>query len=242
MFEVGWCVMLYTTVLFLEFLPAALERFKLAGPLRVVARLSPVLVIVGVILSTLHQSSLGSLFLILPHKLHPLWYSPMLPVLFFLSSVAAGLAMTVVLASYFALRLRDLVGRGALGSLFPLTLASWLFLAELVPGVAAPMVLLALPWTRRSPKRLAVTQGLVVLGFILHRLNVSTTAIEAALGQRYVPAVREFLVTMGLVALGMSAFCAACKYLPVFPQRQFSPAHGRGEAPVLLAAADVVEK
>jgi len=246
MFEVGWCVMLYTTVLFLEFLPAVLERFRLAAPLRVMGKISPLLVIAGVILSTLHQSSLGSLFLLLPHKLHPLWYSPLLPVLFFVSAVAAGLAMTVVeswfsrrafgrpietpllarlsrtsvvvLALYLALRLRDLVARDALASMFPLNLASWLFLAEVFGGVVLPMVLLAMPWTRRSPRRLALAQGLVVLGFILHRLNVSTTAVEAATGVRYLPALPEFLVTMGLVALGMLAFCAACEYLPVFPQ------------------------
>lgn len=248
MFEVGWCVMLYTTVLFLEFLPAILERFRLAKPLKVMAKISPVLVILGVILSTLHQSSLGSLFLILPHKVHPLWYSPILPVLFFVSAVAAGLAMTVVeswysrrafgrpiethllarlsrtsvvvLALYLALRLRDLVARDALATLFPLTLASWLFLAEILLGVVVPMVALASPWTRQSPKRLAITQGMVVLGFILHRLNVSITAVEAATGYRYVPAVAEFVVTTGLVALGMLAFCAACTYLPVFPKAQ----------------------
>ncbi|MGQ9496540.1 MAG: NrfD/PsrC family molybdoenzyme membrane anchor subunit [Thermoanaerobaculaceae bacterium] len=246
MFEVGWCVMLYTTVLFLEFLPVLLERFRLAKALQILAKVSPVLVILGVILSTLHQSSLGSLFLIMPHKLHPLWYSPILPILFFVSAVAAGLAMTVVeswfsrrafgrpietqllarlsrtsvvvLALYFALRLRDLWARDALGSLFPLSLASWLFLVEMVFGVVVPMILLATPWVRRSPKRLTLAQGMVVLGFILHRLNVSITAVEATTGYRYLPAFPEFLVTMALVALGMLAFCAACKFLPVFPQ------------------------
>ena len=246
MFEVGWCVMLYTTVLFLEFLPVLLERFRLAKPLQILAKVSPVLVILGVILSTLHQSSLGSLFLILPHKLHPLWYSPILPILFFVSAVAAGLAMTVVeswfsrrafgrpiethllarlsrtsvvvLALYLALRLRDLWARDALGSLFPLSLASWLFLVEIVFGVVVPMILLATPWVRRSPKRLTIAQGMVVLGFILHRLDVSITAVEATSGYRYLPAFPEFLVTMALAALGMLAFCAACKFFPVFPQ------------------------
>jgi Ni/Fe-hydrogenase subunit HybB-like protein len=265
MFEVGWCVMLYTTVLFLEFLPALLERFKLHKPLQFMAKASPLLVICGVILSTLHQSSLGSLFLILPNKLHPLWYSPILPVLFFVSAVAAGLAMTVVeswfsrrafgrpietqllarlsrtsvvvLAFYLALRVRDLLARDALASLFPLTLASWLFLREMLLGVVVPMVFLATPWTRSSPKRLALTQGMVVLGFILHRLNVSITAVEAATGLRYLPAFAEFLVTMGLVALGMLAFCAACKYLPVFPkasEEEEAPAY----APALQKIVD----
>ncbi|MGC8915403.1 MAG: NrfD/PsrC family molybdoenzyme membrane anchor subunit [Thermoanaerobaculum sp.] len=266
MFEVGWCVMLYTTVLFLEFLPVVFERFRLGKALKLLAKVSPLLVILGVILSTLHQSSLGSLFLILPHKVHPLWYSPLQPVLFFVSAVAAGLAMTVVeswfsrrafgrpietqllarlsrtsvvvLALYLALRLRDLVGRRALQSLFPLTLASWLFLAEILLGVVVPMVALASPWTRSSPRRLAIAQGMVVLGFILHRLNVSITAVEAATGYRYLPAVPEFLVTMGLVALGMLAFAAACRYFPVFPEARVVPEPEAAPAKLRQAVVD----
>jgi Ni/Fe-hydrogenase subunit HybB-like protein len=227
MFEVGWCVMLYTTVLFLEFSPVLLERFKLRRAGRVMRTISPVLVILGVILSTLHQSSLGSLFLILPGKVHPLWYSPVLPVLFFVSALAAGLGMVVVeswfsrrafgkpietellarvsrgsvlvLAVFLALRLRDLQVRGALGYALQLDNPSLMFLAEIGLGVVVPMVLLAWPWYRREPRRLAAAQGMVVLGFIFHRLNVSTTSIVAMTGVNYVPSLAEFVVSMGLV-------------------------------------------
>jgi Ni/Fe-hydrogenase subunit HybB-like protein len=82
MFEVAWCVMLYLTVLALEFSPVVLERFQLAKPLKIIKAITIPLVIAGVLLSTLHQSSLGSLYLIVPSKLHPYWYSPWLPVLF----------------------------------------------------------------------------------------------------------------------------------------------------------------
>ncbi len=246
MFEVGWCVMLYTTVLSLEFAPIVLERFKLDWMLRILKPVTPVLVILGVILSTLHQSSLGSLFLIVPEKMHPLWYTPMLPVLFFVSALAAGIAMTVVeswfsrrvfrkpiethllsrlsrvsvviLALYLVLRLRDLAVRDALSTIFPLTPVSMMFLAEIGIGVVIPMVLLAFARFRESPRRLAVTQGLVVLGFIFHRLNVSTTAVQAVTGQKYVPSIPEFLISAGLVALGMTIFVLACRYLPVFPE------------------------
>ncbi len=246
MFEVGWCVMLYTTVLSLEFAPVVLERFKLDWMLKLLKTVTPVLVILGVILSTLHQSSLGSLFLIIPEKMHPLWYTPILPVLFFVSALAAGIAMTVVeswfsrrvfgkpiethllsrlsrvsvvvLALYLALRLRDLSVRGALPTIWPLTPTSLMFLAEVGVGVAVPMVLLAFERFRQSPKRLALTQGLVVLGFIFHRLNVSITAVEAATGHSYLPSIPEFLVSAGLVALGMWVFMLACRYLPVFPE------------------------
>lgn len=95
MFEVGACVLLYLTVLFLEFSPIALEWLGAKKLRRVVVRLTLLLTVLGVVLSTLHQSSLGALFLIAPSKLHPLWYSPYLPVFFFVSSIAAGLSMVI---------------------------------------------------------------------------------------------------------------------------------------------------
>jgi Ni/Fe-hydrogenase subunit HybB-like protein len=95
MFEVAYCVMLYTTVLALEFSPIVLERFNLQKPLKIIRGVLIPLVIAGVLLSTLHQSSLGTVYLIMPNKLHPFWYSPLLPVFFFLSAICVGLAMTI---------------------------------------------------------------------------------------------------------------------------------------------------
>lgn len=99
MFEVSWCVALYTTVLAMEFLPPVFEwlgwRFARAWAVRATVGLT----IAGVVLSTLHQSSLGSLFLTAPTRLHPLWYTPYIPVLFFVSSIAAGLSMVIVESS-----------------------------------------------------------------------------------------------------------------------------------------------
>jgi Ni/Fe-hydrogenase subunit HybB-like protein len=95
MFEVGACVMLYLTVLFLEFSPAALEWLGLKKLRRVLVGLAMLLTFLGVILSTLHQSSLGAMYLIVPSKLHPLWYSAYLPVYFFVSSIVAGLSMVI---------------------------------------------------------------------------------------------------------------------------------------------------
>jgi Ni/Fe-hydrogenase subunit HybB-like protein len=96
MFEVGWCVMLYLTVLFLEVSPAILEWLGWARVRSWSVKLTIVLGVSGMVLSTLHQSSLGSLFLITPGRLHPLWYSPYLPVFFFVSAAAAGLSMVIV--------------------------------------------------------------------------------------------------------------------------------------------------
>jgi len=95
LFEVGACVMLYLVVLFLEFSPIALEWLGVKKLRRIIVRLTLLLTIFGVVLSTMHQSSLGALFLIAPSKLHPLWYSSYLPVFFFVSSIAAGLSMVI---------------------------------------------------------------------------------------------------------------------------------------------------
>ena len=95
LFEVGACVALYLTVLFLEFSSAPLEWLGFRRTRNLVVKLTIVLTIFGVVLSTLHQSSLGALFLIAPSKLHPLWYSPYLPFYFFVSSVVAGLSMVI---------------------------------------------------------------------------------------------------------------------------------------------------
>ena len=95
MFEVGMCVMTYTTVLFFEFLPNVFERFHLNRPIKWIKKIYPALIVLGILLSTLHQSSLGSLYLIMPTKLHPFWYSPALPFFFFGSAIAVGLAMAI---------------------------------------------------------------------------------------------------------------------------------------------------
>jgi Ni/Fe-hydrogenase subunit HybB-like protein len=95
LFEVAACVALYLTVLFLEFVPAALEWLGLKKLRQLIVKLTLLLTVLGVVLSTLHQSSLGALFLIVPSKLHPLWYSSYLPVYFFISSIIAGLSMVI---------------------------------------------------------------------------------------------------------------------------------------------------
>ena len=95
LFEVGLCVFLYLTVLFIEFTPAAFEWLGLKKIRALVVKLTLLLTIFGVVLSTLHQSSLGALFMIAPSKLHPLWYSNYLPVYFFISSMFAGMSMVI---------------------------------------------------------------------------------------------------------------------------------------------------
>jgi Ni/Fe-hydrogenase subunit HybB-like protein len=201
-------------------------------------------VVAGAVLSTLHQSSLGSFYLIMPGKLHPLWYSSWLPYLFFLSAIPAGLGMVIVearlsarafgrglelpllagvgrallgaLVVYGTVRVGDLVCRGVLGSAVAGTREAAFFALEIGLGVVVPVVLLAVPSVRRNARRLYAAGLLVVIGFVVNRLNVSLTAFEGALGERYVPAVPEVVVTLALVAVGMALFSLAARHVRVF--------------------------
>lgn len=245
MFEVAYCVMLYTAVLALEFSPIVLERFKLQKALKVMRTILIPLVILGVILSTLHQSSLGTLYLIVPEKLHPFWYSPLLPVFFFLSAIAVGLAMTifessqsakhfglqlelpvlqelgrvlvVVLWLYAILRFEDLAHRGVLSLLLRPGYEMYLFWLELTLSLIVPLILLSQRKVRTSPTGLYWSAVLVVLGFITNRMNVSITGLEGSTGVRYFPKWSELAVTGMIIGAGFALFGLAVKYLPIFP-------------------------
>lgn len=256
MFEVGWCVMLYTLVLALEFSPAFFERLGLRAPLRLVTKVTLALVIAGTALSTLHQSSLGSLYLIIPDQLDVLWYTPILPLLFFLSAVAAGPSMVIiessissrvfkrgleidllgslakavpfVLALYLALKIADLGIAGEFGEVFSGSRNSALFLTETVVGVILPMVLFALPAIRRSGAALVVAACLVVGGIILNRINVGLLGFSRPVDSAtYVPHWMELFTTFGIVAAGVLAFWLAVRYLPVFAPRKEQGESGR---------------
>jgi Ni/Fe-hydrogenase subunit HybB-like protein len=96
LFEVALCVALYLTVLFIESTPPVFEWLGLKWWRRVVGSMTIALTIFGLILSTMHQSTLGAMVMVAPTRLHPLWYSAHIPVHFFVSAVAAGLAMVIV--------------------------------------------------------------------------------------------------------------------------------------------------
>jgi Ni/Fe-hydrogenase subunit HybB-like protein len=251
MFEVAYCVMLYTTVLSLEFAPIVLERFNLQRPLKIIRAVLIPTVILGVILSTLHQSSLGTLYLIMPEKLHPFWYSPLLPAFFFISAIAVGLAMTifessmssrhfgrqlelpilqelgrvlvVVLSVYGILRLEDLMHRDMLKLTLVPSYEMYLFWLEISLSLILPLLLLSQRKVRTSAGGLYVAAVLVVLGFITNRLNVSITGLESSAGMHYVPKWTEIAVTGAIIAVGFALFGLAVKYLPIFPAENQHP-------------------
>ena len=251
MFEVAYCVMLYTTVLSLEFAPIVLERFNLQRPLKIIRAVLIPTVILGVILSTLHQSSLGTLYLIMPEKLHPFWYSPLLPAFFFISAIAVGLAMTifessmssrhfgrqlelpilqelgrvlvVVLCVYGTLRFEDLLHRGMLRLTLVPSYEMYLFWLEISLSLILPLIVLSQRKLRSSAGGLYVAAVLVVLGFITNRLNVSITGLESSAGIHYVPKWTEIAVTGAIIAVGFALFGLAVKYLPIFPAEEQPP-------------------
>lgn len=265
MFEVAWCVMLYTTVLALEFAPIVFERFRIVRALRILRAISMPLVILGVLLSTLHQSSLGSLYLIVPHKLYALWYSPLLPVFFFISAIGIGLAMTiiesdlssrffhrrlelpllremgrilaVVLAVYSTIRFLDLFHRQALGRLLEARMETWFFLAEVGIGLVLPMVLLFTPRVRAREGGLLLAASSVVVGFIINRLNVSIVGMTAFSGVTYIPKWTELAVTLSIIAAGVTLFGLAVKHLPIFPAAEPEAASTPVPAPAETPAA-----
>jgi Ni/Fe-hydrogenase subunit HybB-like protein len=251
MFEVAWCVTLYSTVLFLEFLPVVFEKFGWDTPMAWIHKISVPLMIVGVLLSTLHQSSLGTLFLIVPQKMYPLWYTPILPALFWVSAIAVGLAMTifeswhssrafgralelpllasmarilaVVMSVYLWIRFLDMGHRHVFGLLTVNRTETWLFALEIVL-MAVPTVLLFQARLRQRPGALYACAVMVVFGFIANRLNVSITSLEAGSGVHYIPKWSEVAVTLSIVAAGFAIFRAVAQYFPIFEAHSHEPA------------------
>jgi Ni/Fe-hydrogenase subunit HybB-like protein len=257
MFEVAWCVTLYTMVLFLEFIPVVFERFGWHKPLEWVHSISVPLMVAGVLLSTLHQSSLGSLYLIVPEKLYPLWYSPILPLLFYISAIAVGVAMTifeswhssrafgralelpllasmarvlaVLLSAYLWIRFLDLMHQHAFGVLLRNRTETWLFALE-IALMAVPAVLLFQKKIRMSPGALYACAVMVLFGFIANRLNVSVTGMEAGSGTHYMPKWTEVAVTLMIVAAGFAIFRGIAQYFPIFEAVRPLGSHERAPA------------
>jgi Ni/Fe-hydrogenase subunit HybB-like protein len=246
LFEVAWCLMLYTCVLLLEGSGMLFERWGWDRMVKIQHAVTLPIVIVGVVLSTLHQSSLGALFLIVPGKLHGLWYTEMLPALFLMSAICMGLAMVIVLSRlsakafgrhlethvlgglarilvallwvYGIVRVFDLAVNGRLALVANFNYESMMFLLEFALGVLLPAALLSFSRIRKHPTGLYASSLLVVFGFVLNRLNVSITGFEYAQGGHYVPAWGEIFVTLMIVAGVFGVYALGVRYLDVYPE------------------------
>ncbi len=266
LFEVAMCVMFYTTVLFFEFSTNIFERLGWRGPKRWIGKVTIPLVILGVVLSTMHQSSLGSLFLIVPGKLYTFWYSAGLPLLFYVSAIAVGCAMVifeshlsfrafghrlkkdvladigrillVVLVMYLLMKIYDFYMRGVWSEFFIPRMETWLFWLEILAGVIAPIVLLSIKKVRLSTRGLYAASVCTIIGFLLNRLNVSTTGFIASSGVSYFPSWMEIATTLALVASGIFVFAMAVRYLPIFEYPE-ETSHKVKPAPVIEEALEL---
>jgi Ni/Fe-hydrogenase subunit HybB-like protein len=241
-------------VLALEFSPAVFEGLNKSNlpiirrinwhiPLGIIRAIQIPLVIAGIVLSTLHQSSLGSMLLLMPYSLHPLWYSPILPILFLCSAIAVGPAMVIfesslstrifghkldldvlsglakaipyILGIYLLLKLMDLTVAGELGLIFTAYPYNLLWWGEIMIGVITPIILVSMPFVRESRKWIFWTAVLVVLGLIFNRFNVSMLALGMREGYMYVPHWMEIAISAALVADAMLVIWLAHKLLPM---------------------------
>jgi Ni/Fe-hydrogenase subunit HybB-like protein len=243
MFEVSMCIMAYTTVLFMEFLSPVCEKFGYHLPLRVLRWLEMPLVIGAASISTLHQSSLGTFFLIAVDKLHALWYNPLLPLLFWMSAIFTGISIIIleatmvhrfmgqpdesellevltkilpwVLGVYLVVKMAA-TALLSHGPLFDRPSLLVLFLAEIIIGVLIPMVMFMKRACREDQRMQLRGASLVIAGLVLNRFNVSMFGMEQPDQLIYYPSIIESLVTIGIIAAHVLFFVLLAKYFPIF--------------------------
>jgi Ni/Fe-hydrogenase subunit HybB-like protein len=247
LFEICWCVLLYTTVLAIEVSPLVFERFGWSKPLNLVNRLMLPVAITGVTLSSLHQSTLGTLYLNMPHRLHELWYTPLLPVLFFTSSVMAGLALTIIAYTaaarirgnevrpaivsglgrivgwiavlYLLLKVGDFVAAGELPALLAFDRMSLLMWIELGLGVLLPALLLLVPALRASWSTY-VGAGLILFGVLANRFNATLFGqVLPAGATSYTPHIIEWATTIGIISAALLAWYVGVRLLGIFESK-----------------------
>ncbi len=255
LFDVCICIMTYTTVLTFEFAPAVIEKLPWKGlrdtVLRIHHRVLIGVVMAGVLLSSMHQSYLGGLYLIARGKVHPLWYSQYMHAIFYLSAIPAGLALTVM-AIYLCMRslnvrvdfsvladcgrmiqlllivfvffkALDLTANQAWGYAFQPTAEAGYFWLEMVLFAMIPIYLLSRKHVRSNPLRLYWACAIVVAGFMVNRLNVSINSLQSATGAHYVPKWTELASSLLVVAAGVIAFRYAVIYLDILPKMPAKP-------------------
>lgn len=263
LFEVGICVLTYVTVLYIEFLPIVCERFigkvNLPGFLKSLNRPVDkllrflnrglektmfVFIIAGVVLSCLHQSSLGTLMIIAGPKMHPLWQTPILPLLFLISAIAVGFPMVIfesiissksfkleperevlsdlarviapILALYLAFKIGDMFIRETYVYLTQFTTESVMYTIEIVIGVILPLRLLISEQVRKSITGLFITSSLIIFGVFINRFNDFIVAYNPPYAANsYFPSIGEILVTLAFIALEILIFRAFVMVFPV---------------------------
>lgn len=197
----------------------------------------------GVMLSFLHQASLGVLYLMAPHKLSALWHSPLLPILFLVSGIGAGVSMMavealgseklmghripfrplvafsrlvpMVLALYLVLKIVDILSRDVVPLLFAGGAAAIMWWVEVVLGIVLPLVLYLWPGITAKRKGLFWASFFVVAGVVINRINVAMVGVDVERWEPYYPSGSEWLITMGIIAMGLLAYDWLTDELPI---------------------------
>ncbi|MEE4377873.1 MAG: Ni/Fe-hydrogenase cytochrome b subunit [Candidatus Competibacteraceae bacterium] len=242
MLELALCVALYTTVLWIEFSPSLFEKLQSKTGLRVINKVLFIFIALGVLLPTMHQSSMGSMLIALGTKLSPLWQTDLLPLLFLLSALSTGFSIVIfeaslsslgfwrpletslltklagiirwVLAAYIIIRFADIIGRGQLGTALAGDLQGNMFLLDMALFII-PLVLLSSEKYRADPQLLFIAAVSMLLAGMLYRFNAFLVGYIPPDGYTYFPSLTEILVSVGMVSMEIMAFLFFVKKLPV---------------------------
>ncbi len=247
LFEISWCVLLYSTILMLEVSPYLFERLGWKRPINLFFKLITPITIIGVTLSSLHQSTLGTLYLDMPHRLDALWYTPWLPVQFFVSSILAGLSvgtLAYIVATrvagktedigiarglgkgivgvglvYLILKFGDLILAGEWPRLFAADSMSLLWWVEIGLGIILPILLLTLPGLRNRPWTRWLAPLLVIFGLGMNRFDATLFAQHPLNSALYTPHILEWFSTVGILAAAALAWYLGVRLLVVFDSK-----------------------
>jgi len=245
MFEVAVCITAYIFVMWIEFSPVFLEKLGLKDVKRKLSKVLFFVIALGVLLPSMHQSSLGSLLVVFGYQVHPLWQTMLLPLLFLMTAILMGFAVVIfeatlvsvgfkrpgelpiltklsrimysMLVVYLVVRVGDLLWRGTLGAMFVPGFEAFGFWIEMA-AFAVPLWLLASAESRMRPSRLFVAAVLIMLGGFMLRINGFLIGYQTGEGYHYFPSVPELLVTIGLVAFEILAYIVFVRTLPVLPK------------------------
>ncbi|HET8668362.1 MAG TPA: NrfD/PsrC family molybdoenzyme membrane anchor subunit [Terriglobales bacterium] len=252
LFEVAGCVIMYTTVLTLEFAPNVIEKLPWVRFREMLLHYHHKIVIgltlIGTVLSSLHQSFLGGLFLVMKDKIHPLWYSQYIHTMFYMSAIPAGLAVVIMvmylsmrslgvkldytiltdlakvivpmLYIYGIFRFVDLVNNGGAHFLFRRNSEAGYFWMEILMMVVLPIIGFSLERVRNTPKALYWTAAVLVMGVIANRVNVSITSLEWFTHANYVPSWIEMAMMAMCFACAVIVFRLCVLYLDIFPRAE----------------------
>ncbi len=252
MFEVAVCITLYIVVMWIEFSPVVLEQMGKDDARRKVSKAMFFVIALGTVLPMMHQSSLGTLLVVLGGQVHPLWQTPMLPLLYLLSAIFMGYAVVLfescltstayrrkietemltpmakimlgILAVFIVVRLGDVAVRGALPKAFVPSVQALMFWLEMACFIA-PLILIGAESNRRNPGRLFLAGVLLLLGGALMRLNGFLIGYDTGGDFNYFPTLAEVLVTAGMFAVEVLGYIIITRRFPVLPREEAAVAH-----------------